>query len=282
MSESTNDTKQSSNTKLVAQLRQLTGIGIMDCRNALIEANNDFPKAIEILRKKGQEIAANRLNRETFEGCVFANTSFTFANILALKCETDFVAKNVDFIKLTQNILDLATEKKCLTKESVLEQSFAENRTVKECIEDYSGKTGEKVELAEYYSLKGPYITNYIHPGNKLATIVAFNKAPIDPKVAKEIAMHITAMNPLVIAVEDVTTKMIQSEIEVNKEQARKIGKPEALINQIAHSLLSSYYDKNVLLRQKHTKNSKITIQEYLSSVDDALQIINFKRIALR
>ena len=160
----------------ITKLRTMTGAGMMDCKNALIEAENDFEKAIEIIRKKGQAVAAKRSDREASEGCVLADSKDGFAAVLALKCETDFVAKNADFVALTTQILDLAIANKCADVEAVKALPMG-NGTVADSIVDRSGSTGEKMELDGYGIVSGATTSVYIHPGNKLATIVAFNQA---------------------------------------------------------------------------------------------------------
>ncbi|MDD4632928.1 MAG: translation elongation factor Ts, partial [Proteiniphilum sp.] len=185
----------------IQHLRKMTGAGMMDCKNALNEANGDFDKAMEIIRKKGQAVAAKREDREASEGCVLAATAGDFAAVVALQCETDFVAKNEEFIALTQQILDAAISHKPGTLEQLLALELP-NGTVSQLITDKIGATGEKMQLGFYEHLTAPYVTSYIHMGNKLATIAGFNKANVDEHVAKDVAMQVAAMNPIAVTPE--------------------------------------------------------------------------------
>jgi elongation factor Ts len=182
----------------ISHLRKMSGAGMMDCKKALEEAGNDFDKAMEIIRKKGQAVAAKRSDREASEGCVLAAESAGFAAIVALKCETDFVAKNEQFVALTQDILNVAMSVKPETVEALLASPLADGRAIQEHITDRVGVTGEKMELGFYQFVNGASSVSYIHPGNKLATIVAFNEA-VDHTVARDVAMQVAAMNPVAV-----------------------------------------------------------------------------------
>ena len=262
----------------ITKLRTMTGAGLMDCKNALIEANNDLEKAIEIIRKKGQAIAAKRSGREASEGCVLAAAKDGFAAVLALKCETDFVAKNADFMALTQSILDVAMDKKPATLDEL--KAFTINgRTIADLVVDESAITGEKVELDEYNFVKGGTTAAYIHQGNKLATIVAFKEENVDHQVARDIAMQIAAMNPIAIDRASVPAHIIETELEIGREKAREEGKPENIIDKIAEGRLNKFFQESVLLEQTSVKDSKITIGEYLKA--NHATIIDFKRVSL-
>jgi elongation factor Ts len=204
----------------ITKLRKMTGAGMMDCKNALNDAEGDFDKAMEIIRKKGQAVAAKRSDREASEGCVLAKTTGDFAVIIALKCETDFVAQNADFVKLTQDILDLAVANKCKTLDEVKALPMG-NGTVQDAVTDRSGITGEKMELDGYLTVEGATTVVYNHMNrNGLCTIVAFNKN-VDEQLAKQVAMQIAAMNPL--AIDEVKQKEIEVAIEKTKaEQVQK------------------------------------------------------------
>ena len=198
----------------ITKLRKMTGAGMMDCKNALTEAEGDFDKAIEIIRKKGQAVAAKRSDREAAEGCVLTKTTGDFAVIIALKCETDFVAQNADFVKLTQDILDLAVANKCKTLDEVKALPMGKS-TVADAVVDRSGITGEKMELDGYCTVEGATTVVYNHMNrNGLCTIVAFNKQ-VDEQLAKQIAMQIAAMNPIAIDEDGVSEEVKQKEIEV-------------------------------------------------------------------
>ena len=204
----------------ITKLRKMTGAGMMDCKNALNDAEGDFDKAMEIIRKKGQAVAAKRSDREASEGCVLAKTTGDFAVIIALKCETDFVAQNADFIKLTQDILDLAVANKCKTLDEVKALPMGKG-TVQDAVVDRSGITGEKMELDGYMTVEGASTVVYNHMNrNGLCTIVAFNKE-VDEQLAKQIAMQIAAMNPIAIDEDGVSEEIKQKEIEVAIEKTK-------------------------------------------------------------
>ena len=210
----------------ITKLRKISGAGMMDCKNALTEANGDIVKAMEIIRKKGQAVAAKRSDREAAEGCVLCKSTGDFAAIIALKCETDFVAKNADFVALTQAILDAAVENKCKTLDEVKALPLG-NGTVQDAVTDRSGITGEKMELDGYNWIEGAATAIYNHQGkNALCTIAAFNK-PADEKVAHEIVMQIAAMNPIAIDEDGVSEEIKQKEIQVaiDKTKAEQVQK---------------------------------------------------------
>ena len=204
----------------ISKLRTMTGAGMMDCKNALTEANGDMEQAIELIRKRGQAIAAKRSDREASEGCVLAGVKDGFAAIVALKCETDFVAKNADFIALTQLILDTTLANKPANLEA-LNALAIDGRTIAELVTDRSGVTGEKMEIGYYEFVEGATVVEYIHPGNKLATIVAFNEAGVDNQVMKDVAMQVAAMNPIAINEEGVSAEYVANEREVATEKTK-------------------------------------------------------------
>jgi elongation factor Ts len=264
----------------ISHLRKMSGAGMMDCKKALEEAGNDFDKAMEIIRKKGQAVAAKRSDREASEGCVLAAESAGFAAIVALKCETDFVAKNEQFVALTQDILNVAMSVKPETVEALLASPLADGRAIQEHITDRVGVTGEKMELGFYQFVNGAGAVSYIHPGNKLATIVAFNEA-VDHTVARDVAMQVAAMNPVAVRAEEVPQNVIDTEMEIARDKARQSGKPENLLDRIAQGALQKYYKENTLLQQEFIKDSKITIEEYLRQQSKTLTILAFSRVTL-
>ena len=205
----------------IKKLRHMTGAGMMDCKNALIETNNDIDAAIEIIRKKGQAVAAKREDREAAEGCVLSGTKEGFAAIVALKCETDFVAKNESFRNLTKQILDAAVAASAKTLDEVKSLSI-DGRTVEERITDEIGKTGEKMELGAYESIEAPTVSAYTHFNDKLAAIVGFNLKGIDPQVGREICMQIASMNPVAICPADVKPEIIEQEKAVAIEKTKQ------------------------------------------------------------
>ena len=204
----------------ISKLRTMTGAGMMDCKNALTEAASDFDKAIEIIRKKGQATAAKRSDREASEGCVLGAAVEGFAALIALKCETDFVAKNADFISLTKSILDTALAAKAKSLDEV--KSLAINgRTVAELVIDRSGITGEKMELDYYEFVEGGSATAYIHPGNKLVSLVAFAEKNVEYEISRGVAMHIAAMSPVAIDESAVPQKIKDNELAVAIEKTK-------------------------------------------------------------
>jgi len=264
----------------ITHLRKMTGAGMMDCKNALTEAEGDFDKAIEIIRKKGQAVAAKREDREASEGCVLAAVDGDFAAIVAVKCETDFVAKGPDFIGLTKNILNAALANKPASAEALL-ATLIDGRPVSEWITDRIGVTGEKMELGAYEYLTAPSTVAYIHPGNKLATIVGLNQPNVDNQVAKDVAMQVAAMNPVSVDKETVPVEIVEREKKIAREKAAEQGKPEAILDRIAEGALTKYYKDYTLLMQDFVKDSKITIDDYLKKQDKNLTVSVFKRVNL-
>ncbi len=262
----------------ISKLRTMTGAGMMDCKNALAEANGDFDKAIEVIRKRGQAIAAKRSDREASEGCVLAGSNGDFAAVVALRCETDFVAKNADFVALTQSILEVALAQKPTSIEA-LTALTVDGRVLAELIAERSGVTGEKMELGFYETVTGATTVAYIHPGNKLATIVAFAEAGVDAQVARDIAMQAAAMNPVSLDRSSVPASVIEKELEIGREKAREEGKPEEMLDKIAQGRLNKFYQESTLLEQSFIKDSKITVDQYLKQ--NKATAIAFKRITL-
>ncbi len=265
----------------ISHLRKMSGAGMMDCKKALEEANGDFEKAMEIIRKKGQAVAAKRSDREASEGCVLAAENGEYAAIVALKCETDFVAKNADFVALTKDILNIAMDKKPASKEELLALTLADGRSIQDHITDRSGITGEKMELGAFESVSGASTISYIHPGNKLATVVAFNQATIEHQMARDVAMQVAAMNPVAVRPDEVPQHIIDQELEIAKDKARQAGKPENLLDRIAQGSLQKYYKENTLLQQEFIKDAKISIEQYLQSANKELTVVSFKRVTL-
>jgi elongation factor Ts len=262
----------------ISKLRTMTGAGMMDCKSALTEAESDFDKAIEIIRKKGQALAAKRSDREAFEGCVLAAADGGFAAVLALKCETDFVAKNGEFVALTQSILDVVMAAKPTSLDEINALAIG-NQTVAELIVERIGVTGEKMELDFYEFVQGGTTTAYIHPGNKLATIVAYAEEGVDAQVARDVAMQAAAMNPVSLDRSSVPAKLIETELEVGREKAREEGKPEAMLEKIAQGRLNKFFQDSTLVEQAFIKDSKITVADYLKA--NKATATAFKRVTL-
>ena len=264
----------------IKKLRKMTGAGLSDCKNALNETAGDFEKAIEIIRAKGKAVAAKRSDREAAEGCVLAAHSEGFAAIVSLQCETDFVAKNEGHIALTQQILDVAMKEQPATKEDLLKLPLADGRAVAEHITDRIGSTGEKMELGSYEYLKAPYTTSYIHFGNKLAAIVAFNEA-IDQEMAREVAMQVASMNPVAVCEKDVPAHVLEEERKVAMDRARESGKPEAICERIVEGSIQKFYKESTLLHQPFVRDNKMDVQGYLHTASKTLTATGFKRVNL-
>lgn len=264
----------------VQHLRKMTGAGVMDCKNALNEAEGDYDRAIEIIRKKGQIIAAKRENCEASEGCVLAASKGNFASIVAVKCETDFVAKGEDFIGMVKKILNATLEYQPKTLEE-LNDLFVDGYKIYEWITNRVGISGEKMELGNYEYLKASTTMAYIHPGNKLATIVGFNQVEVDTQVAKDIAMQVAAMNPISVDKNSVPTKIAEKERRIALEKAIEQGKPETILDRIVEGALNKYYKECTLLSQNFVKDSKITINDYLKKQNKDLTVVGFRRVNL-
>ncbi len=266
----------------VAKLRSVTLAGMMDCKKALEEANGDFDKAIEIIRKKGQAVASKRADREATEGVVLARTSSgnQMGAMIVLNSETDFVAKNADFISLAGKILDIALGKNPANLEE-LKSLPMEGATVGDKVVEYVGIIGEKLSLSYYEKIEAAHVQAYIHPGNRLATLVGFNKAGVDVQVYKDVAMQAAAMSPVAVDKDDVPPSVIAQEIEIGKEQARREGKPEEMLERIAQGKLGKFFRENTLLNQDFIKDNKMTVKQYLQSIDRDLTVTAFRRCTL-
>ncbi|MEW5845686.1 MAG: translation elongation factor Ts [Bacteroidota bacterium] len=265
----------------VAKLRKLTGAGMMDCKNALVEANGDMERAIELIRERGKAIANKRADREAGEGAALAkvNESGNRGAMIVLNCETDFVAKNADFLGVANKILDHAL-KTAPANLDALKESSLDGRKVADYVAEFSGITGEKVELSYYEQVEAPMVVSYIHMGNKLATLVGFSKT-IDLQAAKDVAMQIAAMSPVAIDKDDVPEDIRKKEFEIGREQARLEGKPENMLDKIAEGKLQKFYKESTLLNQEFVKDNKLTIRQYLQSVDKDVKVTAFKRVSL-
>lgn len=266
----------------VNRLRQITGAGIMDCKKALTEGGGDFDKAIEILRKKGQKIAATRAQRDAKEGIVLAKISENGKKgiMVSVNCETDFVARNKEFSSLAETIANIALEKLPANIDELKSFPFSSSLSINEAITELMGKIGEKLELSRYEIILAEKVVAYNHPGNKLAAIVGFTKN-ISDEVGKNIAMQIAAMAPISVDKDDVPKEIIEREMEIGRELARKEGKPENMIDKIAMGKLNKFYSEFTLLNQEFIRDAKKTIRQYLAETDKEVKIAGFRRIAL-
>jgi elongation factor Ts len=268
----------------VNKLRKQTGAGMMDCKKALVEAEGDFDKAIELLRKKGQKVAEKRSDRDANEGVIIAGTTedSSYAAMITLNCETDFVAKNDDFVGVAKSILNIALEQKPTSVEDLRGLKFNDSLTIAEKLIEEVGKIGEKIELSEYVSVSSEKTIAYNHPGNKTATVVAMNQSNDDAAAAgRNVAMQIAAMNPVALDESFVSDEIKARELEIGREQAQKEGKPEAILDKIAEGKLKKYYKENTLLNQDYFVDNKMSVKSYLQSVAKDLTVTDFKRSSL-
>ncbi|MBR8535590.1 elongation factor Ts [Carboxylicivirga sediminis] len=266
----------------VSKLRKSTGAGMMDCKKALTEAEGDFDKAVEIIRKKGQAIANKRADREATEGVVLAKVTADKKRgaLIVLNCETDFVAKNESYVDFAMTILDLAIAENPADLEA-LKALELNGRPVAELVSEQSGVIGEKLDLAAYEVISAESVTAYIHAGNKLATLVAFNQADIDEQVGKDVAMQAAAMAPVAVDADSVPADVKEKELEIGKDMARNEGKPEAMLEKIAMGRLNKFFKENTLMEQAFVKDNKVTIKQYLDNTSKGLKAVDFKRYTL-
>jgi elongation factor Ts len=267
----------------VNKLRQQTGSGMMDCKKALMEANGDFEAAIDILRKKGQKIAANRQDREAKEGYVFGKVTADGKRgvVVAICCETDFVAKNEDFVKYGESILDLAMANNSQSIDEVKALKLGD-RTVGDTLVDQMGKIGEKIDLVDYQNVAAEKVIVYNHPGNKLTSVVAFNTAnDALNEAGRDVAMQVAAMAPVAIDKDDVDPTLLEREVEIAKEQIRAEGKHENMIEKIAAGKINKFYSEYTLLNQQFIKDEKKTIRQYLEGIDKTAKLTAMKRVKL-
>lgn len=267
----------------VNKLRGITGAGMMDCKKALTEANGDFEAAIDILRKKGQKVAASRSDRDAAEGLVITKKTDDnkTAVLIVLNCETDFVAKNADFDKFANTIADVAVANKPASVEELKALNYpGTSLTIADKITEEIGKIGEKIDLSKYAIANAEYVAVYNHPGNKLAAFVGFNKATND-EVGRDVAMQAAAMAPIALDETSVPEEVKQREIEVGKEQAINEGKPADMAEKIALGRLNKFYKESTLVNQEFIKDGKLTVAQYLKTVDKDLAAIAFERHSL-
>jgi len=268
----------------VNELRKITGAGMMDCKKALQESNGDFETAIDYLRKKGQKISANRADRDANEGAVIAitNDNNTVGVIVMLNCETDFVAKNEDFVAFANSITQTALTNKPANTEALLNLTI-EGTTIADAIQAYVAKIGEKISIGRYELVEGANVVPYIHAGNRMGVLVSMNNAPnaANQVAGKDVAMQIAAMNPVAVDKDQVDADTIKREIEIGKEQARAEGKPEDMLEKIALGKLNKFYKESTLLEQSFVKDGSLSVAQMLEQVEKGLTVTAFKRIGL-
>jgi len=266
----------------VNKLRMQTGAGMMDCKKALMEANGDFEQAIDYLRKKGQKVAANRADKEAKEGYILAktNSDATKGYLVALSCETDFVAKSADFVKFVDDLVNVAVSTNANSIYDLKSQKMGD-LTVADKLFDIIGKIGEKIDVTAYEVIEAPKVVIYIHPGNKVVSMVGMSTGTASSDVAKDVAMQIAAMSPVAIDKDDVDSRTLEREIEIGKEQARAEGKPEEMLEKIAQGKLNKFYKENTLLNQQFIKDDKMDIRTYLDKTEKGLTVKVFRRIQI-
>ncbi len=269
----------------VNKLRLQTGAGMMDCKNALVESNGDFETAIDILRKKGQKIAAKRGDNEAKEGLIFAQASEDGKTgvILTLNCETDFVAMNDNFREFMQSLVDIALKNMPNSIEELVALPYNEKLSIAEKITEHVGVVGEKLDLSGYAKISAEQVAAYNHPGNQIATLVGMNKQTGETADAgKQVAMQIAAMNPLALNKEGIDENTISRELEIGKELAIQEGKPAEMAEKISQGRLNKFFQENTLLSQQFVRDNKITVEEFLNSTEKGLTVTSFYRFALK
>jgi elongation factor Ts len=268
----------------VNKLRQATGAGMMDCRKALTETNNDFEAAIDWLRKQGQKVAAKRSDREAKEGVVLAKTTADNKTgyIVCISCETDFVSKNADFVAFAQSIADAAVENKVNSVEE-LNNIVINGAKVADLINDKLAAIGEKIEINKFEKVDAPYVASYIHGANRMGVLVAMSAEAAE--AGKDIAMQIAAMNPLGVDSDSIPADVIAREraivMETMQADPKMAGKPEDMVAKIAEGKLNAFFKENTLMAQAFVKDGGKSVAEYLKSVNADLKVTSFKRVAL-
>jgi len=269
----------------VMKLRKMTSAGMMDCKKALIEAEGDFQKAVDIIREKGKLVAAKRADRETSEGEVVIRQSEGKAIIACLGCETDFVSATAEFKALAAEIADAAITNFPADVEGLKAAKCSNGHTVEEEIAAQTGKSGEKHVIAYYSTLEAPYIAQYIHFNGKLGAIVAFNKeVPAD--LGRAVAQQVTAMNPVSVSEADCPKEVVEKELEMYKKQMEEdpkmAGKPAAMLENIAKGKLQKFYKENTLEDQDFVQSDeKISVSAYIKKIDKDAKVVAFRRFSL-
>lgn len=267
----------------VMKLRKMTGAGMMDCKNALIEAEGDFTRAKDIIREKGKLVVAKRSDRTASEGVVVAKIVDNKAYILCLACETDFVAQNEGYSASVEAMLDIAVKNDAADRDALLAVKNDEGYTVEEMVVEKSGQTGEKIELAYYARIEAAYCTAYVHFNKKLGAIIGFN-TEIPAAVAYTVAMQATAMAPIAIDIADCPEDVVAHErkiaMEMMKQDPKNENKPEAILEKIAEGKMRKFFEENTLLNQP-VVGEKETIAELIKKTNKEATVVAYKRFAL-
>jgi len=267
----------------INNLRKTTGAGMMDCRKALEASNGDFEAAIDWLRKQGQKVASKRQDREAKEGVVIAQTTADHKTgfVLCLSCETDFVSKNADFVAFAQSIMNTAIKHNIKTIEE-LNNTSLDGVAISEKINEQVGKIAEKINITRFERIEAEAVAAYIHGAYRMGVLVGFNKAN---EVGKDVAMQIAAMNPVAIDESSVSPEVIAREkaivMDLIKNDPKMAGKPEEMLEKIAAGKLNTFFKESTLLAQSFVKDNSQTVGDYIKSVDPALKVTAFKRVAL-
>ena len=266
----------------VNKLRQMTGAGMMDCKNALTEANGDFDAAIDVLRKKGQKVAAKRADRDAAEGLVLAKTSADAKKgmLVSVNCETDFVAKNADFSAMAETIAEIALKNMAADADALKALPFGNGLTVAEKLTEQTGVIGEKIDVNYCQPLEAEYVYAYNHPGNRVASLVGLNKVGHE-SVAKDVAMQVAAMGPIALDKSSTPQSVVEKELEIGKELAIQEGKAPEMAEKIAQGRLNKFYKESTLLSQEFIKDNKMNVEQYVQKADKDLKVTGFKRHAL-
>ncbi|MBU8892211.1 MAG: translation elongation factor Ts [Bacteroidales bacterium] len=265
----------------VNKLRKMTGAGMMDCKKALVEAEGDFDKAQQIIREKGMAIANKRSDREAREGVVLAKASGAKGAVISLNCETDFVAKNEDFVKLAETILNIAIENFPSDLEG-LKNLEIDGMKISDKITEQTGVIGEKIDLTYFDKIEAELVSSYIHSDKKLAALVGLTKSGVDEQIGKDIAMQVAAMDPVAVNKDQVSQDTIEKELEIGRNQAIAEGKPENLVDKIAQGKLNKFFKESTLLSQAFIKEGKMSVQQYLQQADKDLTVSEFKRFSIK
>lgn len=267
----------------VKRLREVTGVGMMDCKKALEETNGDFEAAIDLLRKKGQKVAAKRADREAKEGLIVTAVASDGKRgvIVEVNCETDFVARNEEFASFAQGVADIVLRENPSNLDALLSTSYEDGRTLGDAVVDLTGKIGEKIDVRRFHILESSdgSIVSYIHPGSRLGVLVDVKGSDDVSDVGRDVAMQVAALNPIAAVREEVSEEIRNKELEIGRETARNEGKPDNIVDRIAQGKLERYYKDNVLVEQPFVKDASISVQDMLKS--RGAQVKSFVRFAL-
>jgi len=267
----------------VKKLREATGVGMMDCKKALVESNGDFEAAIDLLRTKGQKVAAKRADREAKEGIVSSGTTDDGATaiLVEVNCETDFVARNEDFQSYTAEIAALVLSNLPADRDAFLAATLSNGQSVAESLTEQTGKIGEKIDVRRtaVMTSDGGNVVSYIHPGSRLGVLVDISGSGDLEATGRDVAMQVAALNPVATNRDEVPAQVQEKEMAIAAEQAREEGKPEQIIDRIATGKLERYFKDNVLLEQPFVKDSSMTVGQMLKAAD--AEVRTFIRFAL-